>query len=312
MRIKNLKVKNIYNDGKKLNMSFTEKENIILIRQPNDENSFIPFTPDFLELTDFLFFNDSYTCVKNMLSNKSLLECTLEKDGVEYTIGVKGNCSKAKKDGKVCMQNVSNWYCILPEKKLQGKNGGWLGAQLSCEPQEYFYPYALQDFSKFYKDTYADSPADFVYGEEFSWLQRMAKYNKCEVDLEKKLHALINDFTAIKLDEHISVGLDQKGEYVLLFDGETVPDEMLSVEEELCVNFCGWTNNLNVLKELCEFVGEEGDFPVFIDKAFDDCLGEHKHALFAQLQKTGRQVFIVSRKHDEDIEKYCDCAIVLQ
>lgn len=306
MRIKNLEAKNIYNDGKKFNMSFTEKDNIILIRQPNDENSFIPFTSDFLEIVDCLFFNDSYTYVKNMLSNQSLIKCTLERKGVEYTFGFKGSCSEKAKDGFVRMKNVLDCFCVIPETALQGKNGGWLGAQLCCDAKEYFYPKALEEFARFDKDTYAESPANFIYGEEFSWLQCVAKDGKCEVYLEEKLQALIRDYTAIQLDEHLSVGLDEKQEYVLLFDGEIIPEEMLSEEEELLVNFCGWINNLNILKELYEIVGEHGSFPVFIDKVFDGCLAEHQEVLFAELRKTGRQAFIISHKQNEIIEKYYD------
>jgi hypothetical protein len=117
MRIKNLKAKNIYSHESDLNMSINEQENIILIRQPNDENYFIPFTPDFLEIVDFLLFNDSYTYVKNMLSNQSLIECTLERKGVEYTFGIKGNYSQKAKDGYVRMRSVLDWYCIVPEKE---------------------------------------------------------------------------------------------------------------------------------------------------------------------------------------------------
>ena len=306
MRIKNLKVKNIYGDGKKWNVSFTQKENIILIRQPNDENSFMLFTTDFLEIVDCLFFNDSYAYAKNMLSKNSLIECKMEKDGVDYTFGAKGNHSKTKKDGKVWVQNVLDWYCIVPEKELEGRNGGWLGAQLSCEAQEYFYPYALRDFSTFYKDTCADSPTNFAYGEELNWLNLQAHYNKRQVDVEKKLQKIVEDFQAITINEHLSVGLNKQKEYVLLFDGRIVSEKTLNEREERLVNFCGWINNLNVLTDLCEFVAESGVYPVFVDNVLDGVLSEYKEVLIKELRKTGRQVFIISHKHDENVEKYCD------
>lgn len=300
MRIKRLKARNVYKHGKKLNTSFMEKENIILIRQPNDEKWILP-EDDFLDLADVLFFNDSYAYVKNTLSNQSLVECTLERKGVEYTFGIKGNCGQKTKDGYVRMRAVLDWFCIIPEKELQGEKGGWLGAQVSCASQEYFYPEELRGFARFHKDTYADSPADFIHWEGFSELKRTAKYNKIDVDLEKKLQELINDFREITLNEQISVWLNENGEYVLLFYGEEV-----ALEESELVEFCGWMNNLNILKKLYEAVGEEGDFPVFIDIEFDGEFAKYKGALIEKLRETGRQVFIVSRKREEDLEKLCD------
>ena len=307
MRIKNLKAKNIYSHGSDLNMSINEQESIILIRQPNDENYFIPFTSDFLEIVDCLLFNDSYTYVKNMLSNQSLIECTLERKGVEYTFGIKGNCSKKTKDGYVRMRSVLDWYCIVPEKELQGKNGGWLGAQLSCASQEYFYPEELREFTRFRKDTYADSPTDFIHWERFSELKRTAKYNELDVDLEKKLQEIINECSEIRLDARLSVRLNEDKEYVLYWYGE----EVTAQEDLELINFCGWINNLNILKRLYEFVGEEGDFPIFIESDFDSDLGQYKDVLIKKLRETGRQVFIISQKRDEGLEKLCDKVLVL-
>ena len=306
MRIKNLNAKNIYNHGKKLNMSFIEKENIILIRQPNDERWILP-EDDFLDSVDVLFFNDSYTHVKNMLSNKSLIECTLERKGIEYTFGIKGNYSGKAKDGYVRMRSVLDWYCIVPEKELQGKNGGWLGAQLSCASKEYFYPEELREFARFQKDTYADSPTNFIHWEGFNELKRESKYNKLDVDLEKKLQEIINECSEIRLDERISVRLNEGKEYVLCCYGE----ETVQQEDLELVNFCGWINNLNILKRLYEIVGEEGDFPIFIESAFDGDLGQYRDALIEKLRETGRQVFIISQKRDEELEKLCDKVLVL-
>lgn len=310
MRIKNLKAKNIYSHGSDLNMSINEQENIILIRQPNDENYFIPFTPDpdFLEIVDCLFFNDSYTYVKNMLSNQSLIECTLKRKGVEYTFGIKGNYSQKAKDGYVRMRNVLDWYCIVPEDELQSENGGWLGAQLSCDPQEYFYPKNLETFSNFTKDTNADSPITFIYDEVFEWLKLMAKYNKRQVDLEKKLYELIDTFGEMKIDDLRSIRLNEDKDYALFFYGE----EVTETNDLMLVNFFGWINNLNILKGLCEIVGEESDFPIFIESDFDGDLGQYKDVLIKKLRETGRQVFIVSRKRDEEIEKYCDKVIEIK
>ena len=151
-----------------------------------------------------------------------------------------------------------------------------------------------------------------MYGEELSWLQRVAKEGKCKVDLEGTLQALIRDYAAIQVDEHLSVRLDKKGEYALFFDEERIPDEMLGEKEEVCVNFCGWMNNLHILKKLYEAVGQEGNFPIFIDNVFDVALKKHKKVLLKELEKTGRQVFIISKNNDESIKKYCDKVIVIE
>ena len=81
----------------------------------------------------------------------------------------------------------------------------------------------------------------------------------------------------------------------------------MTTQEDLeLVNFCGWLNNLNILKKLYESVGEEGDFPVFITSDFGGEFEKYKGALIEKLRETGRQVFIISRKREEEIEKYCD------
>lgn len=126
------------------------------------------------------------------------------------------------------------------------------------------------------------------------------------------MQKLIGNFSEIKINEHLSVGLDKQKEYVLLFDGRIVPEETLNKREELLVNFCGWINNLNVLTDLCEFVAESGVFPVFIDSVFDGALSEYKDVLIKELRKTGRQVFIISHKHDEEMEKLCDKVIEIK
>lgn len=307
MRIKNLKAKNIYNHGKDLNMSLNEQENIILIRQPNDENSFIPFIPDFLEIVDFLLFNDSYTYVKNMLSNQSLIECTLERKGVEYTFGIKGNCSEKAKDGCVRKRNVLDWYCIVPEKELQGKNGGWLEAQLCCDAQEYFYPKALESWFKFDKDNEVNLSANLLE-TEIGLLNTMARYNRRDfVSFETEIQKLIQEFHEIKINDYLSIGLNKDKEYVLLFHGE----EMTQQKDLDLVNFCGWINNLKIFERLYRLTGENGNLPVFIDGVFDGVLAEHKQVLIERLRETGRQVFIISRKRDEEMEKLCDKVLVL-
>ena len=297
MRIKNLKVNNVFGI-KNLDVKFSETDNIISIRKSYD----VLFGTTFLEIMQFLFFNDSSTHAKCLVSKNTVIECTTEKDGVEYTFGVKGNYSRKAKDGYVCMRNVLNWYCIVPEKELLGKNGGWLCAQLSYEPQEYFYPKNLETFSYFTQDTNADSPITFIYDEVFEWLKLMAKYNKRQVDLEKKLYELIDTFGEMKIDDSRSIRLNEDKDYALFFNGE----EVTETTDLMLVNFFGWINNLNILKRLYEFVGEESDFPIFIESDFDSDLGQYKDVLIKKLRETGRQVFIVSQKRDEGLEKLCD------
>ena len=179
--------------------------------------------------------------------------------------------------------------------------------QLSCASQEYFYPEELREFTRFRKDTYADSPTDFIHWERFSELKRTAKYNELDVDLEKKLQEIINECSEIRLDARLSVRLNEDKEYVLYWYGE----EVTAQEDLELINFCGWINNLNILKRLYEFVGEEGDFPIFIESDFDSDLGQYKDVLIKKLRETGRQVFIISQKRDEGLEKLCDKVLVL-
>lgn len=303
MRIKNLKVNDVFGI-KNLDVKFSETDNIISIRKSYD----VLFGTTFLEVMQFLFFDDSSTRAKCMVSENTVIECTTEKDGVEYTFGVKGNYSRKAKDGYVCMRNVLNWYCIVPEKELLGKNGGWLCAQLSYEPQEYFYPKNLETFSYFTKDTNADSPITFIYDEVFEWLKLMAKYNKRQVDLGKKLYELIDTFGEMKIDDLRSIRLNEDKDYALFFNGE----EVTETNDLMLVNFFGWINNLNILKGLCEIVGKESDFPIFIESDFDGDLGQYKDVLIKKLRETGRQVFIVSQKRDEGLEKLCDKVIEIK
>ena len=302
MRIKNLKVNDVFGI-KNLDVKFSGTDNIISIRKSYD----VLFGTTFLEIMQFLFFNDSSTHAKCLVSKNTVIECTTEKDGVEYTFGVKGNYSRKAKDGYVCMRNVLNWYCIVPEKELLGENGGWLCAQLSYEPQEYFYPKNLETFSNFTKDTNADSPITFIYDEVFEWLKLMAKYNKRQVDLEKKLYELIDTFGEMKIDDSRSIRLNEDKDYALFFNGE----EVTETTDLMLVNFFGWINNLNILKGLCEYVGEESDFPIFIESDFDSDLGQYKDVLIKKLRETGRQAFIISKKRDEGLEKLCDKVLVL-
>lgn len=125
MRIKNLKTKD---NLKELDVSFSSGENIIFVVEPYDETSDeLPFEEErFLGLINCLFFNDSYTYAKNFLQNM-LVECTLEKDDVDYTFGVIGSVAKRRENGCVHMRNLLNWYCNGPEKELQRENGGWWG-----------------------------------------------------------------------------------------------------------------------------------------------------------------------------------------
>ena len=302
MRIKNLKVNDVFGI-KNLDVKFSGTDNIISIRKSYD----VLFGTTFLEIMQFLFFNDSSTHAKCLVSKNTVIECTTEKDGVEYTFGVKGNYSRKAKDGYVCMRNVLNWYCIVPEKELLGENGGWLCAQLSYEPQEYFYPKNLETFSYLTKDTNADSPITFIYDEVFEWLKLMAKYNKRQVDLEKKLYELIDTFGEMKIDDSRSIRLNEDKDYALFFNGE----EVTETTDLMLVNFFGWINNLNILKGLCEYVGEESDFPIFIESDFDSDLGQYKDVLIKKLRETGRQAFIISKKRDEGLEKLCDKVLVL-
>ena len=61
-----------------------------------------------------------------------------------------------------------------------------------------------------------------------------------------------------------------------------------------------------MLPRLFRLTGDNGNLPVFIDGVFDGVLAEHKQVLIEKLRETGRQVFIVSRERDEEIEKLCD------
>lgn len=308
MRIKNLKAQNFY-DMKELDIHFSEKDDIIFVFEPYDETTDkIPFSDSFFDLKDLLLFNDSYTYVKATVSKNTFLECTLTKNGVECTFSLKGNGSKVKKNGCIWVEKVSHWNCIIPENVLQDENGGWLETQLAYDSQEYFYPKGLEDVAFFKKDAFADSPTEFIHWEEFRELKRWATYNKIEVDLEKKLQEIINNFSEIKLNERVSVRLNEEKEYVLCFYGEEVTQQ----EDLELINFCGWINNLNILKKLCEHVGEDGSLPVFIDNVFDGILAEYKEVLIEKLRETGRQVFIISHKHDEEMEKLCDKVIEIK
>ena len=302
MRIKKLKLRN-YSDIKELDVAFSKQDNIISIRKSYD----VLFGTTFLEVMQFLFFDDSSTSAKCMVSENTVIECTTEKDGIEYTFGVKGNYSRKAKDGYVCMRNVLNWYCIVPEKELLGENGGWLCAQLSYEPQEYFYPKNLETFSNFTKDTNADSPITFIYDEVFEWLKLMAKYNKRQVDLEKKLYELIDTFGEVKIDDLRSIRLNEDKDYALFFNGE----EVTETNDLMLVNFFGWINNLNILKGLCEYVGEDWELPIFIENIFGDFFERYKGVLIEKLRKTERQVFLFLNSQDENVEKYCDKVVTL-
>ena len=300
MRIKKITAKDMF-EIKNFEMEISNMDNIIFVFEPYSDNPFCDYS-DFLELIDFLFFNDSYTMAKNNMHINTLVECTMEKDGVEYTIGVKGSCSKTKKDGKVRMRNVLDWYCIVPEAELQSENGGWLGAQLSCDPQEYFYPNKLKSWSRFDKDNEVNFSADLVQ-TEIGLLNTMARYNRRDfVSFETEIQKLIQEFHEIKINDYLSIGLNKDKEYVLLFHGE----EMTQQKDLDLVNFCGWINNLKIFERLYRLTGDNGNLPVFIDGVFDGVLAEHKQVLIEKLRETGRQVFIVSRERDEEIEKLCD------
>ena len=290
MIIKNLKARDLY-EIKEWELSFCTKNKIHIV-EPYKETmntDEIPFETTFLELLNFLFFNDCYSYAKNIVRENTLVECTIEKDGIEYTFGVKGRGKHAIKDSIVRLSKILDWYCIVPKKELQGEKGGWLGAQLSYEPQEYFYPCVLEEFARFNEDIYADSPKNFIYGEIFGWLKLMAKHNKREVDLEQELKKIINGFETIIIDEQISIGLNDEKEYVFYFYGE----ELTEQENFDLVNFFGWLNNLNIIKALCEIVGEDGNYPVFLKEKCVVNLAEYKDAIMRELKKTGRQVFII-------------------
>lgn len=305
MRIKKITAKDMF-EIKNFEMEISNMDNIIFVFEPYSDNPFFDYS-DFLELIDFLFFNDSYTMAKNNMHINTLVECTMEKDGVEYTIGVKGGCSETKKDGKVRMRNVLDWYCIVPEAELQSENGGWLGAQLSCDPQEYFYPNKLKSWSRFDKDNEVNFSADLVQ-TEIGMLNTYAKYNRRDfVNFEIENQKLIQEFREIKINKDISIGLNEEDEYVLLFYGNEVTQQ----EDLGLVGFCGWINNLKIFEKLWIHAGEKGKLPVFIEKERGDSLSVYKDVLIEKLRETGRQVFIVSRERDEEIEKLCDKVIIV-
>ena len=305
MRIKKLKANDMW-DIKKLKIEFTDTDNIIFVFEPYSDNPFSCYS-DFLELIDFLLFNDSYTGAKNNMHINTLAECTMEKNGVEYTIGVKGNCSETKKDGKVRMRNVLDWYCVVPENELQGENGGWLGAQLSCDPQQYFYPKALKSWSQFDKNNEVNLSANLLETEE-GMLNTYAKYNRRDfVNFEIENQKLIKEFCEIKINKDISIGLNEEDEYVLRFYGIEVTQQ----EDLGLVSFCGWINNLKIFEKLWIHAGEKGKLPVFIEKERGDSLSVYKNVLIEKLRETGRQVFIVSHERDEEMEKLCDKVIIV-
>lgn len=290
MRIKKLQIEN-YQNLKKLKLRFFQKENIFYVIDPNQKDSFDAIFDEhyFLGLMNLLFFNDSYTFTKSLVDKNTLIECMVEKDGVECTFGVKGNRTKVKKNQRLCLKNRLDWYCCFPEGLLKRENGYWIETQFGYEPQEYFYPKALKKYFYFQKDMLVESPKKLLQGELLGWLQDMAIFNKRKVDLVKKIEEILVKFDTIKVDNDISVVLNERKEYVLSAKNGYIP----SKENLILINFCAWINNLHILKELCDAVGENGKVPVAIKNFFENGFVAYKDVLLEKLKEMDRQIFIL-------------------
>ena len=305
MRIKHLKVNDVFRI-KKLDVEFSDTDNIICVIEKYKDEDELPFGSHVLDVMESLFLNT--ICG---LYGYGEIQCLCEKYKKNFLISLKGKNEllETTYQGKkmIGKKYDAEETCFFDEdvsKEMQ-----WM---VRMDYREFLYP---RDMVEYCKSSGAISNAmeEVVssINSEFSDSGRLLA-EEWEI-LKERAPKYLAEFEGIPFIEGQPLTINRKGELLFQERYDMLSDEVeehFSKDEYARIVFLYWLTTLNLIKWLCADIGRDGDLPIFIEDFFKELDSSKDNSfLFEELRKTGRQVFIFLNAPDETIEKYCDKVI---
>lgn len=302
MRIKNLKINDVFRI-KNLDVEFSDTDNIICVIEKYKDEDELPFGSHVLDVMESLFLNT--ICG---LYGYGEIQCLCEKYKKNFLISLKGKnelLETTYQGKKMIGQKVGvEETCFFDEdvsKEMQ-----WM---VRMDYREFLYP---RDMVEYCKSSGAISNAmeevvSSINSElsDSGWLLA----EEWEI-LKERAPKYLAEFEGVPFIEGQPLTINRKGELMFQDRYDMLSKEVeehFSKDEYARIVFLYWLTTLNLIKWLCADIGRDGDLPIFIEDFFEGLdKGKDNSFLFEELRKTGRQVFIISHKHDENVEKYCD------
>lgn len=302
MRIKKLKVNDVFGI-KNLDVEFLDTDNIICVIEKYKDEDELPFGSRVLDVIERIFSDTFYG-----LYGYGEIQCFCEKYEKNFLISLKGKnelLETTYQGKKMIGQKYGVEETCFFDEDLS-KEMQW---EARMDYREFLYPRDMAEYCK--SSGMISNAMEEVVSSIDSEFSDSGRLSKVEWKiLKERTRKYLAEFEGIPFIEGQPLTINRKGE--LLFQDRydmlsNDAEEYFSEAEYARIIFLYWLATLNLIKWLCADIGRDGNLPIFIEDFFEGLdKGKDNSFLFEELRKTGRQVFIVSHKRDEEMEKLCD------